>query len=119
MRAFEPAVRHNLDAMKPATGTLRQALRGGDVGKGGLLALGEGGSFFCAVLSHVASVVKKKRTDRAVSPCYVSIARMFCGVKRGWCGGRQFVVMPPRRERPDAQVSRGDPSSPSGAPLSP
>ena len=52
------------------------------MGKSGLLAVGEGGSFFCVVLSHVASVVKKEGTDRRVSPCCGIIARMFLGVKR-------------------------------------
>ena len=41
-------------------GGLRQGRRGGYVGKSGELAVGEGGSFFCIVLSHIASVVKRR-----------------------------------------------------------
>ena len=53
------------------------------MGKSGELAVGEGGSFFCAVLSHLASVDEKKRTGRAVSPCYSSVAHMFVDVNGG------------------------------------
>ena len=48
----------------------------------GELPIGEGGSFFCLVLCHSVSLGENKRTDRAVSPCCVRIARVFWGVKR-------------------------------------
>ena len=69
------------------------------MGKRRLLAMGEGGSFFCAVLSHVASVVKRKGTDRAVSPCLATIARMFARVK-GTRGESPCTACPPTKRLP-------------------
>ncbi len=78
---LEPAVEGRA-ADAGGAGGLRQGRRGGNVGKGGQLAFGEGGrqGFLCRFVSYCLGG-EKKRTDRAVSPCYGRIARLFCDVK--------------------------------------
>ena len=57
------------------------------MGKSGLLAVGEGGSFFCVVLSHVVSVVKERGLTARSVPVGCRVAHMFLGCqgnKRLW-----------------------------------